>query len=470
MRRIGIIFIVLMMLTLSVQPAFAADDGIKIAMLSDHDSLGFQSLVNSYMQETGVKVTIDFYDSVEDLNAVMNTQLMSSEGPDLIQGTDIPYWTFAERGVFADIAQLMENDPDISISDFLPNIVEPLRGVNGELYIMPASFDFLYVALNDDLLERAGLAGGEWTLQTIMKDCIDFTKMSSEFPSTYAMSWGNEYLSQAVQNELMSAIDFANKTPEFDRVSDQIIEYIHNPEIISSEYGFAMAGLVGIYDISNYLYFTYDMNLASYLEPATMIIFENNHYEIRNFPRNEDNKGECLYTPKLAFCINESGNKDGSWDLMKYLLSDEVQTGKGEPLYVIGNPVNIRASNMRMELIREQIEEQAEVKRQGGHPNGRLAGSKHGADDYVPLMNRYIDIYTELRANLTTPVLNDINLKENIVSSITSSPKLNVSQMRKEMTRIANVYFGEEGGDIESGYTVIYVVIGVIIGIAAVGI
>jgi hypothetical protein len=95
--------------------------------------------------------------------------------------------------------------------------------------------------------------------------------------------------------------------------------------------------------------------------------------------------------------------------------------------------------------------------------SGRLASSSHDADDYTLLIDRYLEIYQNLRSNLTTPVHIDVNLKESLVSAILQATKFDARQMKKEANRITDVYFNEIGGDVSTGYTVIYIVAGAVV-------
>jgi hypothetical protein len=154
---------------------------------------------------------------------------------------------------------------------------------------------------------------------------------------------------------------------------------------------------------------------------------------------------------------------------MKFMLSDEIQTGDMSDLYPIENPVNQRAAEKRMALIREQTESISEEVKAGN----RIIISKHDPDDYMNQIDRYLDIYTRLRDALTTPIIGDPVLKDSILSAIEnmSGRAFNADEVRAELTRIVDVYMSEEGGDIQSGYKVIYITAAVAaIGGAAVGI
>jgi|GEM_PF-705075 len=434
-----------------------SEPDLTIAMKSP--SMNFVKLVNRYKNETGKKVKIM---SGSDLDTKLNMELLSGEGPDLIQGTEIPYWLLAERGALADIAELIENDPDMSMDDFFENIINPLKDEEGHLYIMPCSFIIFFAMINEQLFEKAGISiPEEWTLENLIETCIEFTKSEDKPSDTYAMFWGNEVLSMAVKDELMSAIDFSGKTSNMDMIDDLILEYLAEPSIISSNNTYANP-MTALYDISPYLYFTETLPLLSYICGATAIIFENDQYEVRNFPRSKHNQGEYFYRLEYAFCINKAGNVDEAWQFMKYLLSEEVQTGSVTEIYVFDNPVNKKAAEKRIDMIRDDVEELVRSIKEGSPKDRWLEQSKHSPDEYMTHINRFIDTYIRLRDALTTPVIVDAVLEESLLSAIerVGGDNFDASKVRKEVSRIVDVYMNEEGGDIQTGYIVIYIILG----------
>jgi hypothetical protein len=177
---------------------------------------------------------------------------------------------------------------------------------------------------------------------------------------------------------------------------------------------------------------------------------------VRNYPRSEYRAGEYLFVPTWAFCINKAGNTEEAWQFLKFLLSDEVQSGTIQTGYLFVNPVNKNAVEMRIAMIRKDAATQIDNMGYGS------ADAKTAAMDFVTgYMNRYLEEYTKTRDALTTPVLTDPILEKSLLSAIDNmaAQKSDTSEIRAELTRIIDTYMNETGGDIRSGYKVIYIIV-----------
>ncbi len=431
--------------------------------------LEFQKLIAKYERESGKKVEVKVYDSPEELTTKLNIELFAGEGPDLFLGTDLALDTLVERGSVDNYLEWMERDPEISYDDFFPNIMDPLKSADGGLYLLPISFRFNFVIPVEKNFEKAEMKlPGKWTLEEVMADCVEFTNKTPA--GKYAMAWGDEILPRAVQNELMAAMLDPN-TDAVLKLNDVVLEYLVKPSEISSN---DMLGMNGLFDISPFLYMSQEMTLDSCLSAISMILFENDGTDVRNFPRTESHEGEYFYTPMFSLCMNSAGRTEEAWKLMKFLLSEEVQTGKRNDQYgvldqsgAISNPVNIAAAAERERIIREDMAEQAELKRNGQVPVGRLPQSKHPVDEWSNRINDYLASYERLRNALTTPVLSDAALKASALQFIDEQPdNVRASKLKGELRRMVQVYRGETAGDLEQGYTTLYWIAG---GAAAVG-
>ena len=80
----------------------------------------------------------------------LSVELMAGQGPDLLLVSERPIWNWVRSGLFTDIYQLIDNDPNISRDDLYTNVLESLE-FNGRLYVFPLSFGFEYVGINASL-------------------------------------------------------------------------------------------------------------------------------------------------------------------------------------------------------------------------------------------------------------------------------------------------------------------------------
>jgi len=417
----------------------------------------FRDLVRQYEQKTGKTVQVTFYSSEDDLNTKMNVELLSG-GPDLISGTDISYWSLARRGAFADIAELIENDPDIDMDDFFPNIIDPFKDEEGRLFIMPCSYWYQFVMINNTLMDKMGLkAPDEWTMHNVMEICAQFNA-SDGIPAD-TDSFFDDSIYTSASDELMASIDFIKNTSYINALDDTVLKYLYEVPSVSY-YTYWGSGLTNSNaTLSHNLFLALTMDLLS-LHDSAMVFSAAESYEVRNYPRSEYRAGEYLFDPSWAFCINNGGNTEDAWQFLKFLLSDKVQSGTIQSGYLFNNPVNKNAVEKRMDRLKlaaDDLIESTEFKTEA---------DKAAATDYVTnYMNRYFEAYTKTRDALTTPVLTDPILEKSLLSAIENMAGKNadLTEIRAEITRIIDVYMSETGGDIQSGYIVIYIAAAVLV-------
>jgi len=433
-------------LTIALKPVLYATS------LSIKDTNGaFKELVRQYEEKTGKTVEVTFYSSDEDVNSKLNIELLAG-GPDLISGTAIPFWSLGRRGALADIAELIENDPDVDMDDFSANIIDPFKDNEGRLFIMPCSFRYQYVMINNTLMDKMGLkAPQEWTMQNLMESITQFRHSDSKPADTISEFDAHRYIYALY--ELMVSIDFAKNTSHFNELDDTIFDYIIEVPPQTVEYSWDSLLTSSNETLSHYLYRPWVMNLSSLSESACLFSSAES-YEVRNYPRSKYRVGKYLYEPTWAFCINNAGNTEEAWQFLKFLLSDEVQSGKIPSGYIFQNPVNINAVEKRTELIKQYTADDIESMK------FKSVDDKAAAIDFVTgYMNRYFEAYTKTRNALTTPIITDPILEKSLLSTIENmaAQDADLTEVRAELTRIVDVYMSEEGGDIRSGYTVIYI-------------
>ncbi len=94
-----------------------------------------------------------------------NNDLVSGSIPDLIViNESMPYDSYAAKGLFADLYQLMDQDESFVRDNYLTNVMEA-RSTNGKLYRMCTSF---YVTTLAGAASRVGNEPG-WTMQEMMQ-------------------------------------------------------------------------------------------------------------------------------------------------------------------------------------------------------------------------------------------------------------------------------------------------------------
>ena len=452
-------------LLISVIAVAETSPDLRIAM-ARHEDTGededFLTLVKQYERESGKRVSVEFYDSAAELSDRLSTELLAGSGPDLIAGADIDCASYGERGALADYWTLMERDGEIDSSDFYPGVLESLTDAKGRLYQMPAAVTMYFVIRNEELAAQSGIGtGGDWTLERLLEDCVAYT--ADPVPGTGAIPWGNYFLTQAMEDELR--VSLREMVEESGGASVPAVEYLSDPPWVFGDQ--APFGEHWDYDLSQNLYFAMGLSLDSYANPIVMTLIRNSEQKLQSFPRTADQAGEALFRTKYALCINQAGNTDTAWEFMKFLLSDEVQTGSGTSMNIIENPVRISAAEARKNLIRDYTHKQLNNLTTGeGMQDQRLMGSYETPEQFLAQLEDYFAAYDRLRAETTAAVPHNPPLEASAFRVIEAGAYADAAAVCEELSRIVSVYRTETAGDLEQGYTTLYWIAG---GAAAVG-
>ena len=82
----------------------------------------------------------DIFNDNDKARTNFNNEIIAGNVPDiLLLNNDMPYESYADKGLFADIYELMDNDPEYTRDKFMPNVLSALE-TDGKLYIIALSF------------------------------------------------------------------------------------------------------------------------------------------------------------------------------------------------------------------------------------------------------------------------------------------------------------------------------------------
>ena len=83
-------------------------------------------------------------------------ELMSGEAGDLVDIGMMTYAKYASSGLFEDLNQWMDNDPDIHREDFYQNVLGELE-IHGELFQMPVNWNYITLYFNLNMTTDLGV-------------------------------------------------------------------------------------------------------------------------------------------------------------------------------------------------------------------------------------------------------------------------------------------------------------------------
>lgn len=260
-----------------------------------------------------------------------NNEILAGNVPDiLLIDSSMPYDSYAEKGLFADMYTLMEKDDEISKDDFYSNILEALES-DGKLYEITPAVDIMGYA------GKTSVVGNENTLS--IEKCNELAAALGE--TTYILGDNLTTEASSFINNVIVYSDFIDydkgtcsfDTPEFKAALEYAkqfpveIDYesIYNDDYwIESEMAIrknlALFQSVYLSEFSSYKQYRY-----GYIgEEFTMMAYPGSYL-------NEGSSG-TMFSPSIELAISsKSKYKDGAWEFIKYILNNTVDE---ETLYI----------------------------------------------------------------------------------------------------------------------------------------
>lgn len=167
------------------------------------------------------------YDTMEDYSqglTRLNADIVSGEVPDiLVLNSQMPFESYAAKGVFADLNTFFEKDEELKKEDVLPNILEALASEDGLYRIAPSFSLTTFVAKTADVGSEPG-----WTMDealAVLASKPEGTQLLSEVTSStflYYTTWicGEQFVNWDTgecyfdSEEFIKILEFANTLPE----------------------------------------------------------------------------------------------------------------------------------------------------------------------------------------------------------------------------------------------------------------
>ncbi len=134
------------MAAMAAEPEEGAE--IEIAYnLTTEDFAVFEGLVNDFMDQTGVKVTI--YNGGDDYESAMKTRMSSGDLPDM--------WTTHGWSLIRYSEYMMDLSDQPWVADIDAGLKDVITNDDGELFILPITQAVTAIVYNADVLEAAGV-------------------------------------------------------------------------------------------------------------------------------------------------------------------------------------------------------------------------------------------------------------------------------------------------------------------------
>lgn len=286
------------------------------------------------------RIDIKTYEQAYDINGdyenyvkLLNTELLTGKGPDIINASWLPYEKYIGKNMFADLSALMEEDKGFDRSRYYTNIFDALE-YKDRLYTLPASFRFNLLAVNNKIFEKAaaGIDDTRWTW-------ADFTEAGRKLTGKDGAGGRKVFtgISRQTVLEYMLKGNFSSFVNEQDKKASFDSKEFTDLLNMAKEFGdgkipndrtAANLNYDDLDSIENGTVIFNPQTMDSYISYAFLKALYRDQVRLLNYPSSGSGKGGVFESGTLFSINNNSKNKAAAWEFLKFLLSDEVQSGE----------------------------------------------------------------------------------------------------------------------------------------------
>ncbi|MDD4774015.1 MAG: hypothetical protein PHZ09_10520 [Eubacteriales bacterium] len=285
------------------------------------------------------------YKSIEDMNAGVdkfNMDLVAGNIPDIILFTMImPYNDYIDKGMLVDLYELFDSDDDINRDDII-KAVRIAYETNGELYCLPTGFSI------STLTGKASIVGDKESMT--LEEFYELYEEAGENASVINSINKKYFFKTLLKANLGDFVDYKNLTCSFSsKRFIEYIEFIKNLPIKEFEDKTVLTGPINIYysdlvDIRDDKLYLLDSNISSVNSLVTLkYIYGGEEYVIKGYPTDVTN-GTLIDSMYRFGISSKSECKNGSFEFIKYFLTDKMQTS--DEVLQSNLPVTVSALNI----------------------------------------------------------------------------------------------------------------------------
>lgn len=265
------------------------------------------------------------YSSSENIaagRAKFNMDLVSGTIPDIMLfDTNMPYYDYIDKGMFADLYKLFDGDSEMSRDDILYSVRSAYE-TDGKLYCLPPNFRI------DTMTGKESLAGEEKSLT--LDEFYGLYAKADAGASVCNISNNKNFLKQMLRANLGDFVDYESLTCSFD--SEEFIKYIdfiRNLPVKKYDTNIQFTDSIFYSDYleikNNKLYLSEisisDLNAFISLK----YVYGGDKYVIKGYPTKSTNVS--VISSFYMFGISDSSEcKNGAFEFLKYYLGDQMQT------------------------------------------------------------------------------------------------------------------------------------------------
>lgn len=277
---------------------------------------------NKNSLEYEVELT-SYYDYGDQGITQMNNDMIAGNLPDIIiLNSALPVDSYIAKGLFADIYEFMENDPDINRSDYLENIFKAYE-VNGKLYEIVPTFNV------STLVGKSSVVGDTpgWTMDEFISfvdanpDKIAFPDYStkSDVLNSFIYYCYSSYINKETGecyfdgDNFIKLLEFCNRFVT--KLPDDFWDHYYDDYDWRAEETELRTGK-RLFETTSFSQFSRirEIEQGTFGEPITF----------KGYP-GASGSGSAINAYTTMAITSKAKNAEGAWEFMKYFYSDEYQ-------------------------------------------------------------------------------------------------------------------------------------------------
>ncbi|WP_248926091.1 ABC transporter substrate-binding protein [Paenibacillus hamazuiensis] len=283
--------------------------------------------------------------NIEKYVTTVSAELLGGKASDLIFTSYLPYKKYAEKGLLADIGELMKNDKSFDTKAYYENIFEGVK-FNGKLYALPVNFSINKLLGNQDAIGSEPINDSTWTWNDFVSLAKKLSKDNNKdgIPDVSPLNRIEPALLMKimVNSSFEKFVDVPGKKANFNSP-----EFIGLLKLAKAMYDEKMIPASEMAPGSSM--FASVPNISGYEE---MIMLPQANFgdktAMYNLPSQSGDASLSFGSGVMLGIYEKSKNKKAAWDFLAFLLSENMQKQRE----LGGFAVNKNASKARLESLK----------------------------------------------------------------------------------------------------------------------
>lgn len=272
---------------------------------------------NRQSREYQVEI-IDYTDDEYSSMGTFAEKILNSEMADVINLNGCGnFYTYADKGLFEDLNEMFEEDETVSRENYFQNVLDGYE-VKGKLYTIPVRFQI------ETAVGKASVWGEKKTVST-----EELLEMAKENPQMDFLNYNchikSLWLQETLCNRMEEYVDFEKCECSFD--TDKFIKELQLANCFTKEWEAYSYEENQLEEIGGYRNGEIFIKKEVPLSVESIQLLKGMYADevvFVGYPGNSDGNG-TVKTDILLGIYEDSENKEGAWEFIKFLISKEYQ-------------------------------------------------------------------------------------------------------------------------------------------------